>query len=140
NWMELEVNWKYRRMNAVDTLWTAAGGDTVDIIDSASVTATGWYQWNNFATAVQYWVNGTWPNHGSIFKNKEEGTSNSWKRFFTSERTVVEGGSPPTKQPRLYVTYILPSKKIPDWIVNDEDEYGLLPNLEKNQPTLVSTK
>lgn len=119
------MNWKYRRMNAADTLWTTAGGDTANIIDSASVATSGWYQWNNFTTAVQNWVNGTWTNYGFIFKNKDEGTSNTWKRFFTSERTLNEGGSPPTKQPRLYVTYTVPSsKKRPDWILNDEDEYA----------------
>ncbi len=125
NWMELEVNWKYRRMNGADTLWSSAGGDTADIIDSASVSAVGWYQWNSFATAVQNWVDGTWNNYGFIFKNKDEGTSNTWKRFFTSERSLIDGGSPPTKQPRLYVTYTVPSsKKRPDWILNDEEEYS----------------
>jgi len=133
NWMELEVNWKYRRMNAADTLWTSAGGDTTDIIDSALVTSAGWYQWNNFTTAVQNWVNGTWANYGFIFKNKEEGTSNTWKRFFTSERTFIEEGSPPTRQPRLYVTYSVPSKKIPDWIVNEEDEYSVNLNADSLQ-------
>ena len=123
NWMEMEVNWKYRRMNSADTLWTVAGGDTSDIIDSASVTSAGWYQWNNFTTAVQNWVNGTWENYGLIFKNKDEGSSGTWKRFFTSERTLIEEGSPPTRQPRLYVTYTVPSgRKRPDWILNDEDE------------------
>ncbi len=125
NWMELEVNWKYRRMNGADTLWGSAGGDTADIIDSASVSTVGWYQWNNFSTAVQNWIDGTWNNYGFIFKNKEEGTSNTWKRFFTSERSLIEGGSPATKQPRLYVTYTVPSvKKRPDWILNDEEEYS----------------
>lgn len=125
NWMEMEVNWKYRRMNSADTLWTAAGGDTSDIIDSASVTSTGWYQWSNFSTAVQNWVNGTWPNFGFIFKNKEEGTSGTWKRFFTSERTAMQESPPLTLQPRLYVTYTVPSsRKRPDWILNDEDEFA----------------
>ena len=125
NWMELEVNWKYRRMDGADTLWTGAGGDTADIIDSASVTTTGWYQWNNFIAAVQNWVNGNWENYGFIFKNKDEGSSGSWKRFFTSERTFIEEGSPPTRQPRLYITYTVPSgRKRPDWILNDEDEFA----------------
>ncbi|OGC77515.1 MAG: hypothetical protein A2145_00340 [candidate division Zixibacteria bacterium RBG_16_40_9] len=121
-------------MNAADTLWTTAGGDTTDIIDSASVTTVGWYQWNNFTEAVQNWVDGSWANHGFIFKNKDEGTASTWKRFFASERTALdESPPPPNKQPRLYVTYTVPSsKKRPDWILNDEDEYSSTPEFRKS--------
>jgi len=99
-WEEGEVSWNYAERNP-DVAWSTAGGDYSDLFLSVTVGyPNGWIAVSGFESAVQNWLNGTWSNHGCLWKHTEEINSNSCKVVYTSEHA--------TNDTRLYVTYTPP--------------------------------
>lgn len=114
-WVEGTLNIQDRQLDDPDSVcwiesgsglnWEQAGASGISDRDSSILTAatnTGkdTFVWN-LTSAVQYWLDGTWPNNGMLLESLNEDNTNL-KLFYSSEFQDQN------LRPKLVVDYIAP--------------------------------
>jgi hypothetical protein len=108
-----DVTWNFAKFNTVPWNTPGGGGDfvTTESADTVvSQTLGGTYTWGSTAqmvTDVQGWLDGTSPNFGWLLKNDSEGSSTTFRAFYTREGAVEQ--NVPQDAPELTVTFIGPA-------------------------------